>query len=75
MAVNSKTAEKEVRDTSCGGLGVSPSLKKVPQEWGIRGLIQTISAIAKYEALPTDSEFLENANYQVSPIYIKKIGL
>jgi hypothetical protein len=29
-----------------GGLGVSPSYKKIPQDWGIRGLIETISAIS-----------------------------
>ncbi len=29
-----------------GGLGVSPSFKKPPQDWGIRGLIETISALS-----------------------------
>ena len=26
-----------------GGLGVSPSIKKVPQDWGIRGLVEKSS--------------------------------
>jgi len=29
-----------------GGLGVSPSFKKSPKIWGIRGLIETISAVS-----------------------------
>ena len=28
---------------TAGGLGVSPSIKKVPQDWGIRGLIEKSS--------------------------------
>jgi len=42
-----ETDEKEVQDTSCRGLGVPPSIKKTPQDWGIRGLIETISAVSK----------------------------
>ena len=32
--------KKRCRILPAGGLGVSPSLKKVPQDWGIRGLIE-----------------------------------
>ena len=31
---------------SAGGLGASPSFKRVPQDWGIRGLTKTISAFS-----------------------------
>ena len=41
------TAEKEVQDTSCRGSGGCPPALKVPQDWGIRGLIKTISALSK----------------------------
>ena len=37
-----ETAEKEVQDTSCRGSGGVPQFKKIPQDWGIRGLIETI---------------------------------
>jgi hypothetical protein len=30
-----------------GGLGVSPVFQKVPQDWGIRGLIATIAAVSE----------------------------
>jgi len=46
-AIN-KTAEKEVQETSCRGSGGIPQIKKVPQDWGIRGLIENISAVFKY---------------------------
>jgi hypothetical protein len=42
-----ETAEKEVQDTSCRGSGGVPQLYKVPQDWGIRGLIKTISAVSE----------------------------
>ena len=35
-----KMAEKEVQDTACRGSG------GVPQDWGIRGLIETISTVS-----------------------------
>jgi len=41
-----ETAVKEVQDTSCRGSGGVPQFFKVPQDWGIRGLIETISAIS-----------------------------
>jgi len=41
-----ENAEKEVQDTSCrGGLGVSPIFRSA-QDWGIRGLIEIISAVS-----------------------------
>jgi len=39
-------AEKEVQDTSCRGSGGVPQIKQVPQDWGSRGLIETISAFS-----------------------------
>ena len=39
--------KKRCRILPAGGLGVPPSFKKIPQDWGIRGLIETISAISK----------------------------
>jgi hypothetical protein len=41
-----ETAEKEVQDTYCWGSGGVPQLIKIPHDWGIRGLIETISAIS-----------------------------
>ena len=41
-----ETAEKEVQDTTCRGSGGVPQLSKVPQDWGIRGLIETISEVS-----------------------------
>jgi hypothetical protein len=36
-----------MQDSSCQGSGGVPQLlKKVPQDWGIRGLIATISAVS-----------------------------
>jgi hypothetical protein len=46
-----ETAEKEVQDTSCRGSGRHPQFKKIPQSWGIRGLIETISAFSKSLAM------------------------
>jgi hypothetical protein len=43
---NNKAAEKEVQDTSCRGSGGVPQIKKIPQDWGIRGLIETITAVS-----------------------------
>ena len=40
------TAEKEVEDTSCGGLGVSPQLLISPKIGGYRGLIEGISEVS-----------------------------
>ncbi len=40
--------KKRCRILPDGGLGVSPSFKKIPQDWGIRGLIETISAVSSY---------------------------
>jgi len=37
---------KRCRILPAGGLGVSPSFIKIPQDWGIRGLIKTISALS-----------------------------
>jgi len=39
--------KKRCRIIPAGGLGVSPSFIKVPQDWGIRGLIKTISVISE----------------------------
>ena len=36
--------KKRCRILPAGGLGVPPRFKKVPQDWGIRGLIETMSA-------------------------------
>jgi hypothetical protein len=41
-----ETAKKEVQDSSCHGPGGIPQLQKVPQDWGIRGLIDSISAVS-----------------------------
>ena len=38
-------AEKEVQDTVCRESGGAPQLYEVPQDWGIKGLIETISAV------------------------------
>ena len=46
-----ETAEKEVQDTSCRGSGGVPQLYKVPQDWGIRGLIKTIPAFSLINTL------------------------
>ena len=43
---NIKTAEKGVQDNSCRVSGGFPQLWKVPKDWGIRGLIETISAVS-----------------------------
>jgi hypothetical protein len=40
-----ETVEKEVQDTSCRRSGVSTGFRS-PQDWGIRGLIESISAIS-----------------------------
>jgi hypothetical protein len=42
-----ETAEKEVQDTACRESVGVPQLKKVPQDWGIRGLIETISVVSE----------------------------
>jgi hypothetical protein len=41
-----ETDEKEVQDVSCQGSGGVPQMKKVPQDWGIRRLIEIISAVS-----------------------------
>ena len=41
-----ETAEKEVQDTSCWGSGGVPQIIKIPQDWGIRGLIVAISEVS-----------------------------
>jgi hypothetical protein len=41
-----KIAEKEVPDTSCRGVWGCPPAIKAPQDWGIRGLIETISTVS-----------------------------
>ena len=38
--------EKEVQDTSCRGVWGCPPDLKIPQDWGIRGLIETILAVS-----------------------------
>jgi hypothetical protein len=43
-----EVTEKEVQDTSCRGSDGIPQLEKVPQSWGIRGLIKTISALSLF---------------------------
>jgi hypothetical protein len=45
-----KTAEKEVPPDyiGVGGPGVSPSFNKSPKTGGIRGLVETISAVSLY---------------------------
>jgi hypothetical protein len=40
--------KKRCRILPARGLGVSPSFNKSPQDWGIRGLIETISAVSTY---------------------------
>jgi hypothetical protein len=44
-----ENAEKEVQDTSCRGSG-GGSFRKAPQDWGIRGLTETTSAVS-YKSL------------------------
>ena len=46
MPCQSETPKKEVQDTSCRGSGGVPQLQKIPQDWGIRGLIKTMSAVS-----------------------------
>ena len=41
-----ETAEREVHDASCRGSGGVPPAFKVPQDWGIRGLIESISEVS-----------------------------
>jgi len=41
-----ETAEREVQDTCCRGSGGAPRIKKIPQDWGIRGLIVAISEVS-----------------------------
>jgi hypothetical protein len=41
---NTVEIEKRCRILPAGGLGCPSASKKVPQDWGIRGLIGTISA-------------------------------
>jgi hypothetical protein len=36
-----------MQDTSCRGSGGIPQLQLLPQDWGIKGLIDTISAAIK----------------------------
>ena len=43
IALHNETSEKEVQDDSCRGSGGVPQHKKVPQDWGIRGLIEKSS--------------------------------
>jgi len=38
--------KKRCRILHVRGLGVFPQLLEIPQDWGIRGLIETISAIS-----------------------------
>jgi hypothetical protein len=42
--------KKRCRILPAGGLEVSPSFKKVPQDWGTRGLIEIISAVSDIKA-------------------------
>ena len=44
-----KTAEKEMQEASRRGSGGVPQFKAVPLDWGIRGLIKTISAFSLYK--------------------------
>ena len=44
-----ETAEKEMQDASCRESGGAPQFKEVPLDWGIRGLIKTISAFSLYK--------------------------
>jgi hypothetical protein len=44
--------KKRCRILPAGGLGVPLQLQKVPQSCGIRGLIETISAVSKYMVVP-----------------------
>jgi hypothetical protein len=38
--------KKRCRMLPAGGLGGVPQLEKVPQDWGIRGLIEAIPAVS-----------------------------
>ena len=42
------TVKKDVQDTSCRGSGGKKKKKKVPQDWGVRGLIESNSAASEY---------------------------
>ena len=46
LVIYSENPEKEVQDTSCRGSGGVPQFKKAPQDWVIRGLIETILAVS-----------------------------
>ena len=48
--------KKRCKILPAGGLGVSPGSKKVPQDWGIRGLIKIIAAVSHHIIAKSMSE-------------------
>ena len=59
-----EATEKEVQDTSCRGSGGVPQLKNIPQDWGIRGLIKTVSTVLENclsdSSTSTEQDHMEN---------------
>jgi len=49
IKIRCENAEKEVQDTSCPGVWGCPPAPKAPQDWGTRGLMETISVVLKYK--------------------------
>jgi hypothetical protein len=43
---NRRPLKKRCRILPAGGMGVSPTIKEVPQDWGIRGLNTNLSAVS-----------------------------
>ena len=46
LSILTEAAEKEVQDTSCRGSGGVLQFNKVPQDWGIRGLMENVAAVS-----------------------------
>jgi hypothetical protein len=55
-----------------GSLGVSPSFKKSPHDWGIRGLIESISAVSINRAIAelTQPPFISIVMYEDLTAYM-----
>ncbi len=43
---NRRPVKKRCRILPAGGMGVSPTFIEVPQDWGTRGLTETVSAVS-----------------------------
>ena len=67
--VSYETAEKEVQDASCRGSG--GVALEVSQDWGIRWLIETISAISLHRCIVyycdrTSARYTDNGDFAVT---------